>query len=250
LHTIIGGEVTPAAASSQPATGALREQSAARTSSPPVARTSSQRATGALRELILRGDLAAGARLGEVELADRLGVSRTPVREALARLAAEGLVELVPNRGARVSRWTVEELRGVFDLRVQLEPALTELAASRATPEDVTALHQLARAMLAAGSPGPHQDLDAIVTLNQQFHARLVSIADQPAMAAALAGAVHPPIVLRNFHTYDDESLHRSLAHHLEIVAAISAGDPVWARAVMTAHIRNARAVMLAAAPA
>jgi DNA-binding GntR family transcriptional regulator len=114
----------------------------------------------------------------------------------------------------------------------------------------VTALRQLARAMLAAGSPGPHQDLDAIVTLNRQFHARLVSIAGQPAMAAALAGAVHPPIVLRNFHTYDDESLHRSLAHHLEIVAAISAGDPVWARAVMTAHIRNARAVMLAAAPA
>jgi DNA-binding GntR family transcriptional regulator len=233
LHTIIGGEVTRAAVASQPA-----------------ARTSSQRAAGALRELILRGDLAAGARLGEVELADLLGVSRTPVREALARLAAEGLVELVPNRGARVSRWTVDELRGVFDLRIQLEPALTELAASRATPEDVTVLRQLARAMLAAGSPGPHQDLDAIVTLNRQFHARLVSIADQPAMAAALAGAVHPPIVLRNFHTYDDESLHRSLAHHLEIVAAISAGDPVWARAVMTAHIRNARAVMLAAAPA
>ena len=229
--------------------GAASSQPAGPASSPPAAGTSSQRATGALRELILRGDLAAGARLGEVELADRLGVSRTPVREALARLAAEGLVELVPNRGARVSRWTVDELRAVFDLRVQLEPALTELAASRATPEDVTALHQLARAMLAAGSPGPHQDLDAIVTLNRQFHARLVSIADQPAMAAALAGAVHPPIVLRNFHTYDDESLHRSLAHHLEIVAAISAGDPVWARAVMTAHIRNARAVMLAAAP-
>ncbi|HEY2099587.1 MAG TPA: GntR family transcriptional regulator [Pseudonocardia sp.] len=273
LHTIIGGEVTRAAASSQPAgrapsqpaagtssqpaagassqpTGPASSPPAAQASPPPAAGTSSQRATGALRELILRGDLAAGARLGEVELADRLGVSRTPVREALARLAAEGLVELVPNRGARVSRWTVDELRAVFDLRVQLEPALTELAASRATPEDVTALRQLARAMLAAGSPGPHQDLDAIVTLNRQFHARLVSIADQPAMAAALAGAVHPPIVVRNFHTYDDESLHRSLAHHLEIVAAISAGDPVWARAVMTAHIRNARAVMLAAAPA
>jgi DNA-binding GntR family transcriptional regulator len=210
--------------------------------------TSAQRATGALRELILRGDLAAGARLGEVELADRLGVSRTPVREALTRLAAEGLVELVPNRGARVSSWTAAELRDVFDLRVTLEPGLTELAATKATPEDVAVLHELAAAMFAAGSPGPGQDLDSIVALNRQFHARLVTIADQPAMAAALAGAVRAPIVLRNFHAYDEESLHRGLAHHLEIVAAIRAADPVWARAVMTAHIRNARTVMLAAA--
>ena len=74
------------------------------------AATSAQRAAGALRELILRGEFATGTRLGEVELAERLGVSRTPVREALTRLAAEGLVELVPNRGARVSSWTVAEL--------------------------------------------------------------------------------------------------------------------------------------------
>ena len=62
--------------------------------------------TAMLRDLILAGSLAAGARLGEAELADRLDVSRTPVREALSRLAAEGLVEIVPNRGARVANWT------------------------------------------------------------------------------------------------------------------------------------------------
>jgi DNA-binding GntR family transcriptional regulator len=214
------------------------------------AATSSQRTAGALRELILCGDFAAGARLGEVELAERLGVSRTPVREALTRLAAEGLVELVPNRGARVNSWTVAELEAVFDLRVVLEPTLTELAAGRATPSDVAALHELAEAMITGGRPGPDQDLDAIVELNQRFHSRLVTMAGQPAMAAALAGAVHARIVLRNFHAYDDESLRRSLAHHREIVAAIQAGDPVWARAVMTAHIRNARTVMLAAAHA
>ena len=67
-------------------------------------------------------------------------------------------------------------------------------------------------------------------------------------LAGALAGAVHAPLVLRNFHTYDDASLRRSLAHHVEIVAAIRAGDPAWARAVMTAHIHNARAVMVRAA--
>jgi DNA-binding GntR family transcriptional regulator len=198
----------------------------------------SERATGAVRELILRGDFAAGARLGEVELAERLGVSRTPVREALARLASEGLVEIVPNRGARVSSWTVAELEEVFDLRAALEPRLTALAVPNAGPADVDALDDLAQRMLGA-------ELDDLVPLNRAFHGLLAELAAHPAMAGALAGAIHAPIVLRNFHAYDDASLRRSLAHHVEIVAAVRAGDPVWAQAVMTAHIHNARAVMV-----
>jgi DNA-binding GntR family transcriptional regulator len=205
----------------------------------------SERAAGAVRELILHGEFAAGARLGEAELAERLGVSRTPVREALTRLAAEGLVEIVPNRGARVSSWTVAELEEVFDLRAALEPRLTALAVPHASAEDVDELEVLAEEMLAVGSPGPGQDLDAIVPLNRAFHGRLVALAAHPAMAGALAAAIHAPIVLRNFHAYDDASLRRSLGHHLEIVAAVRTGDPAWAQAVMTAHIHNARAVMV-----
>lgn len=210
--------------------------------------TAAERATAALRELILGGGLPAGARLGEVEVADRLGVSRTPVREALGRLASEGLVELVANRGARVSTWTAEELDGVFDLRSALEPRLTALAVPNAAADDVTLLADLAERMLAVGCPGPEQDLDALVPLNRAFHDRLVALADHPTLATALAGAIHPPIVLRNFHAYDEASLRRSLAHHVEIVAALRAGDAAWARAVMTAHIHNARAVMVRAA--
>jgi DNA-binding GntR family transcriptional regulator len=208
----------------------------------------SERAVDALRELILRGDFAAGVRLGEVELAERLGVSRTPVREALTRLAAEGLVEITPNRGAKVTSWTVGELEAVFELRAALEPRLTGLAVPRAAPADADALDELAAEMVTVGAPGPRQDLDALVPLNREFHGRLVALADHPAMASALAGAVHAPIVLRNFHTYDEASLRRSLAHHTEIVAALRAGDPAWAAAVMTAHIHNARAVMVRAA--
>ncbi|MGY1653377.1 GntR family transcriptional regulator [Geodermatophilus sp. SYSU D01119] len=210
--------------------------------------TSAERALATLRDLIMGGELAPGARLGEVELADRLGVSRTPVREALSRLASEGLVELVPNRGARVATWTVAELEGVFDLRSVLEPQLTAHAVPNARPADVDALDDLARRMLAVGTPGPDQDLDALVPLNRAFHDRLVALAAHPTLAAALAAAIHPPIVRRNFLTYDEESLRRSLAHHAEIVAALRAGDPEWARAVMTSHIANARAVMVRAA--
>jgi DNA-binding GntR family transcriptional regulator len=210
--------------------------------------TSAERVAHDLRTGILHGRLAAGARLGEVELAERLGVSRTPVREALTRLAAEGLVEIAPNRGARVATWTVAELEGVFDLRASLEPQLTGLAVAGAAPADVEALDGLAQRMLAVGTPGPDQDLDALVPLNRAFHDRLVALADHPTLATALAAAIHPPIVRRNFHTYDEASLRRSLAHHAEIVAAVRAGDAAWARAVMTAHISNARSVMVRAA--
>jgi DNA-binding GntR family transcriptional regulator len=210
--------------------------------------TSAERALHELRELILGGTLAAGARLGEVELADRLGVSRTPIREALSRLAAEGLVEIQANRGARVATWTVAELEGVFDLRSTLEPQLTAFAVPRAGADDVDELEALARRMVAVGCPGPDQNLDALVPLNRAFHDRLVALADHPTLATALAAAIHPPIVLRNFHAYDEASLRRSLAHHVEIVAAMRAGDATWARAVMTAHIHNARAVMVRAA--
>jgi DNA-binding GntR family transcriptional regulator len=210
--------------------------------------TSSERTLGEVRELILAGDFAAGARLGEAELAERLGVSRTPVREALSRLAAEGLVEIAPNRGARVVTWTVAELEGVFDLRAVLEPQLTAHAVPNAAPADVDELDALARRMHEVGTPGPGQDLDALVPLNRAFHDRLVALAAHPTLATALAAAIHPPIVRRNFLTYDEASLRRSLAHHSEIVAALRAGDPEWARAVMTSHIANARAVMVRAA--
>ena len=210
--------------------------------------TSAERALHALRELILAGELVPGARLGEVELAERMGVSRTPVREALSRLAAEGIVEIQPNRGARVATWTVAELEGVFDLRSALEPQLTAYAVTNAAPADVEELGHLAHRMLEVGCPGPDQNLDALVPLNRAFHDRLVALADHPTLATALAAAIHPPIVLRNFHAYDEASLRRSLAHHVEIVAAVGAGDATWARAVMTAHIHNARAVMVRAA--
>jgi len=205
--------------------------------------TSVERALETLREEILRGALSAGDRLAEVELAERLGVSRTPVREALSRLSAEGLVELAPNRGARVATWTVDELEGVFALRSLLEPQLTALAVPHATAADVAELDELATRMTELGD----SDLDALVPLNRAFHDRLVALAAAPALAGALAAAVHSPLVARNFHAYDEVSLRRSMAHHTEIVAALRARDPEWARAVMTAHIHNARAVMVPA---
>jgi DNA-binding GntR family transcriptional regulator len=208
-------------------------------------RRASERALADLRELILAGDLAAGEHLGEVELADRLGLSRTPVREALTRLAAEGLVALEAHRGARVTSFSREDLHGIFDVRRALEPRATARAAAHATAADLDALEVLAARMLAVGAPGPDQDLDALVDLNRDFHARLLDLARAPALGAALANVVHTPVVTRTFHAYDAASLARSLAHHVEIVAALRAGDGDWAGAVMASHLGNARAVMV-----
>jgi DNA-binding GntR family transcriptional regulator len=208
-----------------------------------------ERAVVGLREAILGGEFAAGVRLGEVELAERLGVSRTPVREALSRLAVEGLVDLSPPRGARVATWTAEDLGGVFEVRLALEPLATARAAARADAEDLAELDRLAHAMDLAGAPGPEQDLDELVELNRAFHARLVAVSDQATLATALAGVVHAPVVLRNFHAYDAGSLARSLAHHHEVVAALRARDPDWAASVMRSHIGNARAALLGPRP-
>ncbi len=214
----------------------------------PTSVTSSERVATRVREMILDGRLAPGARLGEVDLAGHLGVSRTPVREALSRLGAEGLVEHVANRGARVATWTVAEVESVFELRSALEPRLAALAVPAATAQDITILADLAERMLEVGLPGPRRDLDAVVPLNRAFHDHLARLADHTALSGALATAVQAPMQRRNFAAYDEPTMRRSLAHHVEIVDALEAGDPVWAHAVMTAHIHNARAVMVRAA--
>lgn len=207
--------------------------------------TSTERVVGDVRSMILRGEILPGSRLGEVELAERLGVSRTPVREALTRLGAEGLVELSPNRGARVATWTLAELEGIFDLRSSLEPRLAGLAAGHADACDVAELDRMAQEMVEVGRPGPAQDLDALVPLNRAFHDRVIALAGHSTLASALASAIRTPLQRRNFHAYDPASLRRSLSHHVELVDAIRAEDATWARAVMTSHIHNARAVML-----
>lgn len=210
----------------------------------------SKNTTALLRDLILAGSLAAGAKLGETELATRLDVSRTPVREALSRLAAEGLVEIVPNRGARVTRWSDEDLEQIFELRLRLEPYAVGLAVPKLSAMDLDELDELAHRMLRLGKPGRGQDLDGIVQLNRQFHRALITRAANPALASALLTVTHASVVNQNFHNYSPQALARSLAHHVEIVSAARAGNAEWANCVMRSHLYNAKATMLPVDPA
>ncbi len=203
------------------------------------------RAEDALRDLILGGELAPGGRLGEVELAETLGMSRTPVREALRRLSTEGLVEVTSNKGARVTAWTDREVEQTFVLRAHLEGLAAAATARLATPEQVEELGALARAMEPVALPLWSCDLNRLTELNAAFHGLLLSVAGSRTLAAALRGLVHASVLSRTQHSFDEAAMRRSVQHHLEIVAAVRARDPEWAESVMHSHLLSARASLL-----
>jgi DNA-binding GntR family transcriptional regulator len=195
---------------------------------------------------ITRGDLAAGSHLGEEELADQIGVSRTPIREAIRRLASEGLVEFVPNRGAHVAAWTDRDLAEIFDLRAVLEGFAARLAARNATTSDVDRLRDLADQMEALAAGRSKDRLDQISALNREFHEAIVEIADNRHLASLVSGLVQVPLVHRTFRRYTEQELQRSMGHHRELIEAIGRGDVNWAGTAMRSHIYAARTVLQA----
>lgn len=209
----------------------------------------SQRATDLLRKKILSGQWSEGERLGEVELAEMLQVSRTPVREALSRLASEGLVEISPNRGARIASWSAERLNEIFDLRLLLEPVASGKAVGKLSTDEVDELDELALQMYTLGRPGTDRDFVAIAKLNRQFHATLIQASGSTQLETTLTAVRHVTLATQNYHLYTEDALARSLSHHFEIVAAIRAGNSLWVESVMCSHLHNARTSMLGPLP-
>ncbi|MFV0525513.1 MAG: GntR family transcriptional regulator [Acidimicrobiales bacterium] len=191
-----------------------------------------------VRREITTGRRPGGSWLREGEIADELGVSRTPVREALRRLSAEGLVRHEPNRGVRVETWSAVDLDEIFGLRALLEPEACSLA-TRSGRLDLGELRRLASAMDEAVA-GPEPDLDALTDLNNAFHHRIYQGSGNARLAAQITTLIDVTVVQRTFAHYSERSLRRSLAHHHELVDAFEAGDPEWAAAVMTSHVHAA----------
>jgi DNA-binding GntR family transcriptional regulator len=192
-----------------------------------------------IREQILTGRRDGGEWLREGELADSFGVSRTPIREALRRLTAEGLVRYERNRGVQVQVWSVRDLDEIFSLRSVLEPWGCRLAATSGRA-DLGLLADLAHAMDRIAPDGRPTDVDRLTDLNNRFHRTILEAADNSRLTAVIAQVVQVPLVWRTFTRYTPEALKRSLAHHHELVAALTAGDPDWAESVMRSHVRAA----------
>jgi DNA-binding GntR family transcriptional regulator len=202
------------------------------------------RAYEAVRSGIIAGRYLAGARLTEQEIATTVGVSRTPVREALRRLDAEGLVDFTPNLGAVVTTWTEADSDEVFDLRAMLESYGARRATARATAEQIAELRRLAESQYRESVERRPGCLERIAELNSQFHRRLQEAAASSRLARALAALIEAPLMMRTFQKYTPEDLQRSAQHHLEIVLALEARDPDWAASVMLSHIHAARGAL------
>lgn len=199
-----------------------------------------ERAYQGVMQLVLDGEAAEGSWLREQSLAEFLGVSRTPVRQALNRLAAEGVVDLVPNRGAQVTSFSEEDAEALFNLRARVEPLAVRLAVPRLTAERLDELADLASRMesLLAQDPfKPHE----MSRLNNEFHAVFLEEAGNRHLTIAMQAVVRPVFVTRTFQRYNTASLQRSMQHHAELIQAARLGDEDWAEAIMRAHILAAR---------
>lgn len=206
-----------------------------------------EKAYRAIRDGIVSGAYRPGSHLTAQDLATTTGISRTPVREAMRRLHAEGLITFIPHRGAFVAHMDDRDITKIYDLRVALEGYAAEAAAVEARDEDVAELERLARAMAALVEAGKPQAIDELAQLNDAFHKLIVRMAANPRLEVALASVVEMPLVLRTFRRYGLEEMRRSASQHLELAAAIGARDGAWARSVMTSHILAGRNALLSA---
>ncbi len=206
-------------------------------------RSSAEATYIALRHRLLEGHYPAGFALRETELAEEFSTSRTPVREALRLLAAERLVEFEPNKGAKVAPWTGVDLRRIFGLRQRLEGYAAAKAADQISAGEIQKLERLCEEMEEANGQSP-QRFQEIAVLNNTFHGIILEVGSDSRLVAIVADLVEISLVRQTFAHYDAEQLHRSFAHHRELVAAFRYKDSEWAESVMSAHIFSARAVL------
>jgi DNA-binding GntR family transcriptional regulator len=190
-----------------------------------------------LRDLIIEGVLPPGGRIHEGQLCDKLGVSRTPLREALKVLAAEGLVELMPNRGALVRRPTPEEVRDTLVVIGALETLAAEFACRLATDAELSALAETHRLMLVHFR---NHDRLEYFKLNQSIHSGIVRLSANRTLMAT-HDTLQARIKRVRFMGNDrDEEWRNSINEHEEMIQALQARDVTRLGAAMRLHMENA----------
>lgn len=206
----------------------------------PAPRANTRLAYEAIRARITGGEVAPGQWLRESNVADSLGLSRTPVREALRMLATEGVVELVPNRGARVVSWSSGDIDEVYRLRALLEGHGAALAAGHATTDQIAEIRRLAEVYEQAVDRAVAGQ-DETARCNNDFHAAIVTASGSPRLATLLDVISSAPMVTQALSLYSADDRRRSVLQHRDIVTAIAHGDPALAESAMRSHILAAR---------
>lgn len=195
-----------------------------------------------LRQAILTGKLQPGDRLVERELAEQLGVSRTPVREALRKLELENLVTHIPRKGVVVSEISKKDVIEIFDIRASLEGLASSLAAEKATKEDLQGLCELLEQMDAAENERDNEELSE---LHDHFHKQLFAIADSPRLIQMINSL--SDYISRFTKAGYSIPGRRSAAQqeHKDLLECLEAKDPERAKTIAEKHIMNSKAVVL-----
>jgi DNA-binding GntR family transcriptional regulator len=190
-----------------------------------------------IRRAIIEGTYQEGDRLVEAELATLAGVSRTPIREALRRLAAEGFVQVRPGSGAVVTRWSRTEMVELFEIRAALECLGAGLAAQNAGPDDIAALEDLCTDMERVATLGGPAFLETFSKLNTLFHNSILEISGNPRLAEMASGLMKLGVIMRTYKLFDAARISHSLVDHRSLVSAIKSGSVTRAESTMRSHI-------------
>ena len=200
-------------------------------------------ATELIRQAILDGRLEPGSRLKEEELARELGISRTPVREALLVLQAEGLIETTPNRGAVVGSHDADDLIDLYQLRALLEGYAARQAAARVSDEEIGLLRESCdRFDRIAGD-----DVRELVKENLLFHSAIHAAAGSARLSGMLRRVIELPLVYKSYVWYPPDQKRISAHYHRQITNALSVRDAERAELVMREHVFEARDLLVAA---
>jgi DNA-binding GntR family transcriptional regulator len=208
-----------------------------------LVRNASVAATELIREAIIEGRLEPGRRLKEEELARELGISRTPVREALLMLQAEDLVVATPNRGATVRVHDAKDLHDQYELRALLEGFATRRAAERITKEEVELLSESCSRFAKLSRD---DDLRGVVRENLFFHNTILTLADSARLTALVRKVIELPLVYNSYRWYSGDQMQISVHYHRQIVTALADGDADRAELIMREHVLEARDVLVA----
>ena len=194
-----------------------------------------------LRERIFAGELVPGAFLDEVALAEGLGISRTPLREALKVLAAEGLVRHEPRRGCFVNQVTEQDLDDMFPVIALLEGQCAHQAALRATDADLAALEVLHTRLVDHAQA---RRINDYYVANFAIHEAIITLADNRWLAQVIGDLRKMVKLARLQQLHAPGRLDQSLSEHLAVFAALKARDALGAEAAMRTHITRQRAAL------
>jgi DNA-binding GntR family transcriptional regulator len=201
-----------------------------------------QEVANRLRQRLVEGLIAPGSKLNERELSEQLNVSRTPLREAIRALAAEGLVDLLPNRGAVAAQLSAQDVADTFEVIAGLEGQSGELAAARITDAELAEIRALHYEMLAAFT---RRDLSTYYRLNAQIHTRINAAARNPVLTRTWATVNARLQALRFRSNFDEAKWQRAVDEHERMVSLLATRDADGLRRLLVQHLEHKRDAVL-----